>query len=206
MIKAVIFDWDLTLAKTLRFRIKLFRHFCKLAGISFLLASRKVRTLFGMTVRDILEMAPTWASKRQALAIYKREFRNHARLMRFVGKNLLVALQKEGYRLGIVTNDLSGNVSWYLKKHGLTIPVMDTNGHSKPHPFALKKMLQKLHVKPSEAVYVGDHPRDIQFGKNAGVRTIALKTILHRKRKLRREKPDAVVSSLGHVPRYLRGW
>ena len=206
MIKAVIFDWDLTLAKTLLFRTRLFHHFCKLAGISFFFQSRRVRTLFGMSIKDILKMTPAWASKRQALALYKTEFRNHARLMHFVGKKVILELQKQGYKVAVLTNDLAEHIQWYVRKQGLRIPVMSTGDHPKPSPIALKNMMRQLRVKPSETVYVGDHPKDIKFGKNAGVRTIALKTFLHTKRRLSREKPDAVVSSLGDVPRYVRGW
>jgi HAD superfamily hydrolase (TIGR01662 family) len=206
MIKAVLFDWDLTLAKTFRFRMKLFRHLCKLGGIPVWKFTRKTRTLFGMTVNDLMEFAPSWASKRQAMALYKMQFKKHSRMIDFIGKSLVEQLHADGYKVAIVTNDLSQNILWYLKKHQLAVPVFDTNKSPKPSPKVLAAALKKLNVKPSEAAYVGDHPRDVQFGKNAGVKTIALKNWLHGKRRLSKEKPDAIVSSLGDVPRYLRGW
>ena len=204
MIKAVIFDWDLTLAKTLRFRAKLMRRFCRLARISFLPIALNTRHLFGLNVFDMLKFAPKWVSKRQALAIYKKLFQKHSSLMKFTGKKTLQGLN--GYKLGVVTNDLSENISWYLAKHGFAIPVMDTNKAPKPNPRVLKKMLRKLKVKPSQAVYVGDHPVDIRMGKAAGVKTIALKTWLHGKRRLAKEKPDATVASIAQIKEVIESW
>lgn len=46
--------------------------------------------------------------------------------------------------------------------------------HRKPHPEALHLACKTVGCLPSEAIYVGDHLRDIQCGKNAGMRTIAV--------------------------------
>jgi len=204
MIKAVIFDWDLTLAKTLRFRTRLMRKFCKLARISFWPIALNTRHLFGLTVHSIFRFAPEWVSKRQAMGIYRMLFQKYAHLMNFTGKETLAALHKEKYKLGVVTNDLADNIKWYLKKQGFDIAVLDTNLAPKPKPVVLKRMLKSLNVRPSQAVYVGDHPVDIQMGKAAGVKTIALKTWLHGRKRLRKEKPDAVVRRLRDIPNVVR--
>lgn len=43
----------------------------------------------------------------------------------------------------------------------------------KPHPEALELACQIAECKPDEAIYVGDHERDIQCGQRAGMPTIA---------------------------------
>ena len=43
----------------------------------------------------------------------------------------------------------------------------------KPHPEALHLACQQSGCKPTEAIYIGDHIRDIQCGRNAGMVTIA---------------------------------
>lgn len=47
-------------------------------------------------------------------------------------------------------------------------------GISKPDPAPLLHACELAACKPSEAVYVGDHLRDIECGYNAGMRTIAV--------------------------------
>ncbi len=79
---------------------------------------------------------------------------------------------------GIVTN----------KPRRFTIPLMekmalqpaadvivcpDDVTHTKPHPEPLLLACKQLSVMPHNAIYVGDHVRDIQAGKSAGLKTIA---------------------------------
>lgn len=43
----------------------------------------------------------------------------------------------------------------------------------KPHPESLYLNCRELQCKPSEAIYIGDHARDIEAGRRAGMFTIA---------------------------------
>jgi N-acetyl-D-muramate 6-phosphate phosphatase len=45
--------------------------------------------------------------------------------------------------------------------------------HSKPHPESLMLASQQLGCTPEEIIYIGDHARDIECGKQAGSLTIA---------------------------------
>ena len=45
----------------------------------------------------------------------------------------------------------------------------------KPHPEALFLACRKAQADPKQAVYVGDHKRDIEAGRNAGMTTIAVR-------------------------------
>lgn len=49
----------------------------------------------------------------------------------------------------------------------------DDVSQPKPHPEPLFLNCRQLGIDPSEAVFVGDHVRDIDAGKAAGMRTIA---------------------------------
>ena len=201
-IKAVIFDWDLTLASTFWFRTRLFWHFCKKTGLPFWSLIRDLRKLFGMTMFEIfhLQKRISWA---QGLRLYRKEFHEHAGLIR-VHVAVLHALHAQGVKVAVISNDMEEHIKWYLEQRGIRIPVFSTNTHPKPNPLILRKMLKHLHVMPSEAVYVGDHPHDIQFGKNAGTRTIGYANLLHGLRSLGKEKPDAVVQSLDEIPSLIK--
>jgi len=54
-----------------------------------------------------------------------------------------------------------------------TIICPDHVTHSKPHPEALLLACKQLNIQPREAIYIGDHRRDIEAGRNAGMTTIA---------------------------------
>ncbi|NMT63564.1 phosphoglycolate phosphatase [Marinobacter orientalis] len=47
--------------------------------------------------------------------------------------------------------------------------------HRKPHPEALILACREVGADPATSVYVGDHERDIEAGRNAGMKTIAVR-------------------------------
>jgi N-acetyl-D-muramate 6-phosphate phosphatase len=50
----------------------------------------------------------------------------------------------------------------------------DTTPHPKPHPAPLLEAARRLGAEPSNCVYVGDDERDMQAGRGAGMRTVAV--------------------------------
>ena len=50
----------------------------------------------------------------------------------------------------------------------------DSTPHSKPHPAPLLEVARRMGVEPGDCWYVGDDLRDIQAGKAAGMRTVAV--------------------------------
>lgn len=49
----------------------------------------------------------------------------------------------------------------------------DTLSVRKPHPQPLWLAAEQCGIEPSQCLYIGDHPRDIEAGKNAGMKTAA---------------------------------
>ena len=49
----------------------------------------------------------------------------------------------------------------------------DDIANRKPHPETLYRNCRDLDCAPHEAIYVGDHLRDIEAGRSAGMYTIA---------------------------------
>jgi len=70
----------------------------------------------------------------------------------------------------------------------------------KPFPDALWVAARKLHVPISECAIVGDSIIDIQAGKAAGAKTIAVLTGLFSRAELEAQKPDLVIDALTHLP------
>ncbi|MDG2018312.1 MAG: HAD-IA family hydrolase [Porticoccaceae bacterium] len=79
---------------------------------------------------------------------------------------------------GIVTNKPLKYTAPLMAKLGLdqqsaTTICPDHVTNPKPDPEALILACSQINTAPSDCIYIGDHIRDIQAGRNAGMRTIA---------------------------------
>ena len=89
---------------------------------------------------------------------------------------VLDELQLLGVQWGIVTNKPRRFAEPLLEKLALETPVMvcpEDVSLAKPDPASLLLAATRLGLKPEACWYVGDHLRDIQAGKAAGMPTIA---------------------------------
>ena len=80
---------------------------------------------------------------------------------------------------GIVTNKISRYTVPLVEALGLAARAAvvicgDTTPHAKPHPAPLLEAARRLGVTAARCVYVGDDLRDVQAGRAAGMRTIAV--------------------------------
>ena len=117
-------------------------------------------------------------SRRQALLDhYLNCIGQHAAL--YSGLNdLLERLHKADIPWGIVTNKpiayaqpLLENLQLIDRCHVLICP--DHVSQPKPHPEALFTAAKKINCNVSATAYIGDHDRDIEAGRAAGMKTIA---------------------------------
>ncbi|MFN2360828.1 MAG: HAD-IA family hydrolase [Marinobacter sp.] len=81
---------------------------------------------------------------------------------------------------GIVTNKPVRFAAPLVAALGLaercsTLICPDHVTHRKPHPEALFLACQEVGADPFTGIYVGDHERDIEAGRNAGMKTIAVR-------------------------------
>ena len=93
-------------------------------------------------------------------------------------KALLEQLQANGIAWGISTNKPRAYTEPLLEKLAIQPPpgsvvCPDDIGNRKPHPESLYRNCHDLQCAPHEAIYIGDHLRDIEAGRRAGMYTIA---------------------------------
>jgi HAD superfamily hydrolase (TIGR01509 family) len=72
-----------------------------------------------------------------------------------------------------------------------------------PSPDALLKAADKLHVPISSCVVVSDSGVDIQAGKRAGAKTVAVLSGLFKEDELVKDGPDRIIESINRLPEYL---
>lgn len=112
------------------------------------------------------------------LARYERRLTRESRVFEEM-LPLLDALDARALRWGIVTNKatlytLPVVAGLDLAQRAAVVICGDTTPHPKPHPAPLLEAARRLGAEPSNCVYVGDDERDMQAGRSAGMRTVAV--------------------------------
>jgi 2-phosphoglycolate phosphatase len=186
MIRAVLFDLDGTFADTapdLAYTLNVMRATRGLPPCSV----ETTRPVTSTGARGLLRvgfgMAPEDSSylkmRAEFLEIYAHNLCRETTL--FAGmERLLGVLDERGIRWGIVTNKaeyLAKPLIEQLRLGGRCACVVggDTAPRMKPHPDPLHAAARLLEIAPAACVYVGDDKRDIDAGRAAGMKTIAVR-------------------------------
>lgn len=183
-LKAVLFDLDGTLVDTADEFIVVVQALRAEHGLGEMdparirrSVSNGARALVALGL-DIRESAPEFESKRQRLLqLYAEVLGTAARPYPGIGE-LLQALDERGIRWGVATNKPRAYAAPLLERLDFQPPCgslvcPDDVKARKPHPESLYLNCRQLDCAPHEAVYVGDHLRDVAAGRRAGMYTIA---------------------------------
>ncbi|MCD2136755.1 HAD family hydrolase [Salinicoccus halitifaciens] len=180
-IRAVIFDFDGTLADTLPLCYHAFQTVFKtFDGKDF--TDEEIRSLFGPAEPAIIEEHLVSDEKESAIDLYFKTYtENHDD---FVIRNdkmhtLITGLKEKGIKLGIVTGKSRKSLEISLKRLGMEnffdckISGDDVD-RPKPDPEGIFTVLNKLNLRKDEVVFLGDSDADIGAGMSAGVWTIGV--------------------------------
>ncbi len=137
-------------------------------------AAALIKLGFGLTESD----ENFWRLREKLLAYYSNDLASETRAFDGIYE-LIEALQKNDIHWGIVTNKPSAYAEPLMKFFSFAAdPAVlicpDHVKQRKPDPEALQLACKQIGCKSSEAIYIGDHLRDIQCGENAGMPTIAV--------------------------------
>ena len=127
---------------------------------------------------DLQESAPEFENKRlRLLELYSEVLGTVASLYPGI-QELLDAFSERNIRWGIATNKPRAYTEPLLAALDLSpapgsVVCPDDVTDRKPHPESLYLNCRHLDCSPANSVYVGDHQRDIEAGRRAGMVTIA---------------------------------
>ena len=127
---------------------------------------------------DLPEDAPDFESKRlRLLELYSHVVGTMASPYPGI-ESLLARLLERGITWGISTNKPRAYTEPLLARLDIqpapdSVVCPDDITHRKPHPESLYQNCRDLDCAPHEAIYIGDHARDIEAGRRAGMYTIA---------------------------------
>ncbi|MHA1259340.1 MAG: HAD family hydrolase [Candidatus Heimdallarchaeaceae archaeon] len=121
-------------------------------------------------------------------------------------EEILNLLHSRGYRLALVTN--AGDKTVERAKRRIEffdkfdfIATRNKVKKIKPYPESLLLTCKQLGKKPHECVMIGDFPQDVEAGKAAGMKTVAIlgKHGDYTKERLTKLQPDLLVSSINEL-------
>ncbi|MHC0039490.1 HAD family hydrolase [Pseudoneobacillus sp. C159] len=181
MIKAILFDFDGTLANTLPICFYAFQKVFKEFDDRDL-NPEEIKAMFGPSETGIIRENLLHNDKEQAIELYYEAYSSHHHEV--VKRNqeisvLLEYLKSRGIKLGIVTGKAKRSLDISLKAlqmEGL-FDVMITGDdviHPKPHPEGIVKALKLLGIEKGESMFIGDSDADIQAGKQANMYTVGV--------------------------------
>ena len=186
MIRAVLFDLDGTFADTapdLGYAVNQMRIARGLPPV----ADEKTRPVTSSGARGLLGAGfgitpdhPDYPAMRdEFLNIYEANLCRETRLFDGMAQ-LIDTLESRGLIWGIVTNKAERFALPLIKLLGYNTRAAcviggDTTGKLKPHPDPLYAAARTIQIAPEQCIYVGDDERDVQAGRAAGMKTVAVR-------------------------------
>ncbi|WP_342601342.1 HAD family hydrolase [Psychrobacillus sp. FSL H8-0483] len=203
MMRAVIFDFDGTLADTLPICFYAFQNVFKEFDKKDL-TSKEIEGMFGPSETGIIRKNLTNPNKEEAIKFYYEKYsEQHKSLVEINPEilKLLKSLKEADIRTGIFTGkgkrslDISLKA---LKKDGLfdVIITGDDVINPKPDPEGLLKALSFLEVNNSDAIYFGDSDADVIAGIRANVFTIGVDWLPEYQTTRFSEQPNLIIKSV----------
>lgn len=210
MKKTLLFDLDGTLIDTYAVILASMRYTInEFAGKE--LGDTQLMSLVGTPLRDQMARFVSEERADELCAVYREHNdRIHdAAVSAFDGiPAALAALREAGCRMGIVTS----------KRHHMAVRGLEVCGidgffdvvvgsddwpEHKPKPGSVIHGAQLMGEDPSQCLYIGDSPFDIQAGNAAGCTTVAATWGMFPEGQLRQERPALICSSPAELPALL---
>lgn len=182
--QAVLFDLDGTLIDTAADFIRIIQNMCREEG-RVVVDANLIRTQVSEGARAMVKLVypelavddPIFLAHRQRfLDLYGEDIAVDTDL--FQGMYPLIEdLESHNIPWGIVTNKPRGLSESLLQALNLSercavLVCPEDVTHTKPDPEPMYLAASHLQIDPKQIIYVGDHPRDIDAGRNAGMYTI----------------------------------
>ena len=213
MIKALLCDFDGTLANTLPLYVKAYKNTLHVFGFDYSDAWI-YKHCFGRTEEAVCNELGVPERVKDFQKIYfsmTNTFSNQVSLFEDV-KSVLIEIKKRKIKLAVVSFALR----WYIEKmvkdlkleefFDLLIAFEDVK-NPKPAPDAVLKACNEFGISPSESIVIGDAKNDIFMGKSAGAKTALFFPIEHEDvydiNSLKQTNPDYIIHSWKELEKIL---
>jgi phosphoglycolate phosphatase len=209
-VRAVIFDFDFTLADSSAGAVECVNHALRHMGLPPVPPSR-VRESIGLSMTDGLQLM-TGIRDPDATAAFSKFFVERAdqvmaelTVLYDCVPDVIGKLKSEGLALGIVSTKFRYRIEGILARDGLAenfdaiVGGEDADRH-KPDPMGLLLAFDRLQQRTGDGVYVGDHPVDALAASRAGVPFVASLTGTSDRGSFAAAEPLGIIDELSELP------
>ena len=205
----VLFDWDGTLVDTGDLLLSCWHQMSEIVlGYTFPVTDEDRRYWLSMRAAESFpKLGDTPEKIEQLFVEFERAYFELApgRVSQRPGaRALLESLRAQGRRTGLVTSKTRVRVGIDMRESGLVdlfdiVLASEDVQAGKPDPEGILIALHHLKAAKDRSVYIGDMSVDIEAGKAAGIRTIALANGIGGHEALVAAQPDLTVHDLDEV-------
>jgi phosphoglycolate phosphatase len=209
-VRAVIFDFDYTLADSSAGAVECVNYALRLTGLPEAEPSRIHQTI-GLSTGSALERLAGVTDPAVVAAYFGHFLERADQVMADLTRvypcvpTVLDELRARGLRLGIVSTKLRYRIETILERAGLAdrfsvVVGGEDTALPKPAPDGLFLAARQLDSAPPASVYVGDHPVDAQAAAGAGIPFVATLTGVSGREVFADFEPLAVIADLSGLP------
>ena len=195
--KTILFDFDGTLANTLKTVVEIYNkvapeYNCKTVELE------DVSRLQAMTISHLMkEQGISHITLAILLVRVRKELHiNIDHVKPFFGiEEQLQTLKRMGYQLGIMSSNSQKNVHTFLESNNMKhlFDFVHTSKNIFGKHTAIKRIISNLSLQKNDVVYVGDETRDIEACKKIGVKIAAVSWGYNLPEVLQAMQPDVLI-------------
>ena len=201
--RAVIFDFDGTLANTLPICFVAFQNVFKKFDNKDL-TTKEIKNMFGPSETGIIRNNLSNPNKEEAIKYYYEKYYEHHESLVDINpeiRELLKSLKELEIKIGIFTGKAKRSLDISLKAldmDGLfdVIITGDDVINPKPDSEGLLKALTMLEINNSDAIYIGDSDADVIAGVQANVFTIGVQWLPEYQTSTFSVQPNLIIKSV----------
>jgi phosphoglycolate phosphatase len=213
VVRAVLFDFDYTLADSSKGTIRCINH--ALAGLGLPPTTPEMaKQTIGLSLPDTLTFligasSPSQAERFTQLFLEMSERVMVAQTVLLPGTmDAMAQLRRRCLPLAIVSTKYHQRIEAVLEREGLhdTFEVLiggDDVAQLKPAPEGLLLAASRLELEPAYCLYVGDSPTDAEAAKHAGMPFVASLSGVTPREALAAYQPLALIPDVGTLPAWL---
>jgi phosphoglycolate phosphatase len=212
-LRAVIFDFDYTLADSSQGAIECINFALAEMGLDLVPAETACRTI-GLSLNETFLTLADYHDARRCNEFHRLFVQRAEEVMAKLTvlyesvPATIEALRERGLRLAIVSTKYRRRINEVLEReallHGFHVVIggEDVMQH-KPHPQGLLEAMKKLECSPASVLYVGDSVVDAELAKRAGVPLLVVLSGVTPRTDFDNYEPVAVLESVSELPDFL---
>jgi phosphoglycolate phosphatase len=196
-ISTIIFDFDGTIADTLKLGVSVSNSICDRFGYKKISNKKELDIYRNLSTQKAIKAVGISYLKLPIIAhAFRKELAKNIDLLKPIdGIPEVIRELAKSYKLGIVTSNSQANIESFLTRHGMTecfhyfssgIRLFQKNK-------TIKSIIKKGNLKKDEVLLVGDETRDIEAASSCGLPIISATWGFHTRAVLEEFHPDEII-------------